>query len=215
MALKKIYCLSGLGVDHRAFQHLNLEGFEMVHIPWVKPLKGESLQSYSKRLFETVDLPQNYILIGVSFGGMVAQEFAKIQSPKQLFLISTIRNFHELPLKFKLAKVLNLHQLLPISILKSANFYTNYLFGVHQKKHKRLLKEILKDTDPYFLRWALQAILHWKNNQQVSGYRIHGDRDRILKAISPNLLIKEGGHFMIVTKAKEVEQGIKRTLTFS
>lgn len=86
----KLYCLSGLGVDKRAFQNFHPEGIELVHINWIDPKKNEALEVYAQRLFETVDPEQDYNLLGVSFGGMIASEFAKIRKPKRMFFVSTI-----------------------------------------------------------------------------------------------------------------------------
>ncbi len=79
----KLFCLSGLGVDHRTFKNLQLKDVELVHIPWIDPLKNESLTEYSRRLFESISIPEEYNLIGVSFGGMIAQEFEKIRKPSR------------------------------------------------------------------------------------------------------------------------------------
>ncbi|UKN02731.1 alpha/beta hydrolase [Paracrocinitomix mangrovi] len=206
----KLYCLSGLGVDHRAFQNLQLEGVEMVHIAWIPPQKKESLKSYAQRLFESQNIPEDYNLIGVSFGGMIAQEFAKIRKPKNLFLISTIRNKSELPFKLKIAGNLRLDKIAPILLLKSGNALTYYFFGVKKVEDKALLKQILKDTNGKFLRWAMRAILNWDKTENVGGTSIHGTKDRILKNHSTEHPILGAGHFMIVTHADEVKDAVMK-----
>ncbi|OFZ66683.1 MAG: hypothetical protein A3D92_25300 [Bacteroidetes bacterium RIFCSPHIGHO2_02_FULL_44_7] len=50
----KLFCLSGLGVDERAFVNFHPDGIELVHIPWIQPQKRESL----KRMIECY-LPQS------------------------------------------------------------------------------------------------------------------------------------------------------------
>lgn len=206
----KIYCLSGLGVDKKAFQNLKAEGLELVHIDWIKPQKSESLEHYAKRLFDLSDLPQEYNLLGLSFGGMIATEFSKIRKPKQLYLISTITSRAELRPIFKLIGLLRLHRIMPASILKRSNFITNYFFGVNTKEEIKLLRQILKETDPYFLKWALNAILNWKNTERPAATIIHGTHDKILP-IGKNAdhMISNGGHFMIVSKGKEISEILK------
>ena len=208
----EIYCLSGLGVDQRAFSNVSIKGVNLINIPWITPNKNESLANYSKRLFETQNLPDNYILVGLSFGGMVAQEFAKIKKPKKLFLISTINGNHQLPPYLKLVKKLGLHKIVPGKLLKKTNFITFYFFGVNKSEHKTLLKTILNDTSSSFLKWAINAIFNWDNKQKVDAIKIHGNKDRLLPNIDSKHLIENGGHFAILTNGKQVSEIIKNSL---
>jgi hypothetical protein len=112
----------------------------------------------------------------------------------------------ELPFLFRFAGFLRLHKWLPLGLLKSANFYTYHLFGVQSKEHKHYLKETLNTTDSHFLRWALGAIIEWKNQSFPQMVQLHGSRDRILN--QPNQhgakIIQGGGHLMILNFSKEV-----------
>lgn len=212
----KIYCLSGLGVDHRAFQNIHIDGYELIHIPWIAPLKNESLSAYSQRLFETVSPEENYNLMGVSMGGMIAAEFAKIQQPQNLFLISTIDSCKELPMPFFIGGGLRLHQIIPPKVLFSFKRVTHFLFGVQEKEHQDLLYEILNDTDPAFVKWALNAILKWRNSTSNSGIKIHGDHDQILPLPKDtDHIIPNAGHFMIVEQGKEISKIIQNHLNAS
>lgn len=200
----KLFCLSGLGVDHRAFRNLQIEGVELVHIPWIDPIKKESLSEYAKRLFESASIPEEYNLIGVSFGGMLAQEFEKIRKPKSLFLVSTTSDSSELPGLFRLGGKLKLYKVVPHFLLTRSNWFVNYLFGVKTKEDKQLLKDILADTEISFLRWAMGAIVQWKNETESTGIRIHGTKDKILPVRGiPDFSIP-GGHFVIATNGEEV-----------
>jgi pimeloyl-ACP methyl ester carboxylesterase len=204
---KKIYCLSGLGVDHRVFDRLNLPGIELVHIPWIASLPKETLEQYASRLFAAAELPEEYCLAGVSFGGMIAIEFAKIRPPQQLLLISTLTDTADLPFLFKAVKVLRLHRIIPAAWLKRAHFLTYWFFGAKTTNDKALLKQILRDTDPGFLRWALNAVLHWSNTTKPAATMIHGSKDRILPPTAKaDHLIKGAGHFMIVTHPNQIKQ---------
>lgn len=197
-------------MDHRAFRNLQIDGVELVHIPWIDPERNESLSAYAKRLFESIELPKEYNLIGVSFGGMVAQEFEKIRKPQSLYLVSTISDASELPAIFRLGGKLKLHKMIPITLLKRANWFTYYFFGAKEKEDKVLLKEIVNDTDASFLRWAMHAILTWKNTNHSKGIRIHGENDKVLpQRIAPDFSIYGAGHFMIVTRGTEISQLIK------
>lgn len=209
----KLFCLSGLGVDHRAFRNLHVEGVELVHIPWIDPLKKESLSEYAMRLFQSVSIPEEYNLIGVSFGGMIAQEFEKIRKPNALFLVSTVANSSELSTVFKIGGRLKLYKIVPKFFLKRTNRFTHFLFGTRKKEDKLLLREILSDSDTAFFRWAMGAIVQWKNTSSSTGLRIHGTKDKILPVRgTPNVSIQNAGHFMIVTHGKELSEIIELKL---
>ena len=209
----KLYCLSGLGVDHRAFRNLQIEGVELVHIPWIGPVKKESLSEYAIRLFQSASLPDDYNLIGVSFGGMIAQEFEKIRKPRVLFLVSTISNSSELSGLFKFGGTLKLYEVIPGIFLKQANWLLYFLFGLKSKEDKKLFKEILGDSDTCFFRWAIGAIVQWKNASRSNGISLHGTKDKILPARGKlESSIQGGGHFMIVTHGEELSQIIDSVL---
>ena len=66
-----------------------------------------------------------------------------------------------------------------------------------------------------FLRWAIDKILHWKNETiHKNDFHIHGPADRILpyKNIKPTITINGGPHLMIVTKAVEVNKHLQEIL---
>jgi len=207
----KLYCLSGLGVDKRAFQNIKPKGVELIHIDWIEPLLKETLEEYSKRLFDRVQPEDGYSLIGVSFGGMISAEFSKNKQPNKLFLVSTINNRKELSGLFKIGSALCLHKLIPIGLMRRANAITNYFFSVKDVLDKKLLSEILYDTDPKFMKWAINAVVKWRNNGKPNGIKIHGTKDRMLPLNSESQYrIKGGGHFMIVNRGFEISRILEK-----
>ncbi|MCC6701370.1 MAG: alpha/beta hydrolase [Fluviicola sp.] len=205
--------MSGLGVDKRAFQNIHLNNNELIHIEWITPLVNESLVQYAKRLFEQIQPEDDYYLIGVSFGGMIATEFAKIKTPKKLFLISTIKGKKELSGLYKYGSKLNIQRILPTRIMRTANPFTRYLFGVKLPADKLLLKTVLKETNPSFLKWALNAIANWENITPIEGITIHGSKDKVFPLPeNTNYVIENGGHFMVVTQGKEISAILEKEL---
>lgn len=203
----KIYILSGLGVDRRVFDNINFGGLDVEFIDWIQPLENENLESYALRISRTIT-DKNPILIGLSFGGILAVEISKIKELKKIILIASAKNKFELPLIFRLAGKLKFNKLIPNSILKNQNSITNWLFGINSNSEKKLLKNILKDTDLKFLKWAINEIVNWKNEiSPKKSFHIHGNKDRIIpiKNVITDFVIENGGHFMTVNKAKEIE----------
>ena len=176
----KCYLLSGLGADGTVFQYLDFEGVEVEYMEWLSPLPKETLPAYAKRMTQKITTPHP-ILVGLSFGGMVAMEIAKQIPVKKVILISSAKERKELPWFYRFSAKLKLQKILPYTLIKRTNGFTYWLFGATSAHEKALLKEIFRKTPTTFLKWAINAILTWKNTE-ISTHilHIHGDKDRIL-----------------------------------
>lgn len=216
--MRKAYFFSGLGADERVFGFLKLEIDQKRCIKWVLPKIGEGLTDYAKRIVEEqFDKNENepVVLIGVSFGGIVATEVSKLVKTEKLILISSIKTRHEIPLIYQIAGHLKLHVLMPAANLKSANFLTYRMFGLKEKAHKQLLKTILKETDSRFLKWAMNEIVNWRNEiVPENTVHIHGTRDWILpfRCVKNVVAVLGGGHLMVITHSSELTEIINITL---
>ncbi len=210
--MKDLFLLSGLGADKRVFDFLDFGGHKIHHIVWINPLKNEPIQEYATRLCKQIHLA-NPILIGVSFGGMIAMEIGKIIQTEKIILISSARTKKDIPLSFKLAGKLKLHHTIPPSFVANNNPVTNWLFGAKTTSEKELLSSILKDTDIQFSNWAIDKIVKWDNVDSLQNVtQIHGTNDRILPFKEAKFAIKGGEHLMIVNRADEVSRAIKDAL---
>lgn len=205
---KHLYIFSGLGADKRVFQNLDLSPYSVSFVNWLSPFKGESMEDYARRLSASIQTPKP-ILIGVSFGGMMAIEIAKHVDVEKIILISSAKTRQEIPLYYRIFGLLGLQRLVPPGILTQSNHFTNWFFGAEQTKDKLLLKQILIDTDSAFLKWAITGILQWKNSTPNNKtFHIHGTQDKILplRFIQADAIIKGGGHLMILNKAEEISE---------
>ncbi|TAE51179.1 MAG: hypothetical protein EAZ89_10595 [Bacteroidetes bacterium] len=136
---------------------------------------------------------------------MMAMEVAKHMETEKVIVISSAKIYTEIPVYYRLAGRLRLHTLLPMRLLKSSNGITNWLFGAHSREEKQLLKQILLDTDPVFLKWAIDKIVRWTHSAPPRHtFHIHGTSDRILplKYVACDVKIQNGGHLMILDKAE-------------
>lgn len=202
--MKNLYIFSGLGADSRVFQNMDFEGYNTTFVEWILPIKNESIAAYAERLVSQIK-HKRPILIGLSFGGIMAVEISKIIEVEKVILIASAKNQSEIPWYYKIAGKCRLYNLMPISLMKSANFLSFWFFGIESKHEKKLLANILKDTDDNFLKWAIIQITTWKNNVNPENcYHIHGISDRILpiKFINSSIKVEQGGHFMTLNKAK-------------
>ena len=205
-----IYFLSGLGADSRAFKHLTFPpNVKTVFIEWLEPKKNEPLAGYAKRIAEKIDHTNPFILIGLSFGGMLATEVIEFIKPQKTILISSAARRQELPFYYKLAGLLKLNKLLPKKNIHKSNLLTNWLFSISANNDKFLLQEILTASNPSFSKWAINEIVNWKRLHAPQNIiRIHGNKDRVLPVINfkPDYMVKNGGHFMVVNKADELSE---------
>ncbi len=145
--------------------------------------------------------------MGLSFGGMVAIEVSKLVNPKQLILLATAKTKLEVPWYYRFAGKGKLHKLLPTRLLTRSNTLSNWFFGTTDAFDRDLLKEILRETDQVFLKWAIDQIVKWSNETLIENtIHIHGTSDRILpkRFVNADYSIENGGHFMTVNKADEI-----------
>src|SRR5947208_14654943 len=110
---KVIHCLSGLGADEKIFAGLRINGWELTYVPCIKPLPKEKLKNYSSRMTAMIDDPFP-ILLGVSFGGMIAIEMAKEINARLVILVSSVKSSDELPNWMKIVGKLQLNKFLPV-----------------------------------------------------------------------------------------------------
>jgi pimeloyl-ACP methyl ester carboxylesterase len=211
------YFISGLGADKRIFAKLKLdEKINIIHVDWINPVKNESLSVYAERLSKVIDKAQPFALVGVSFGGMIAVEIAKVLKPTTTIIISSTMLSIHLPALYRFAGSLGLLNIIPAKLLKSSNKLTqNYYFGTRSGSEKTLLSKIIKDTDPFFLKWAIGSILSWQNKIKPARiFHIHGTNDKILysKKATPDFVINNGTHFMVYQNAVEISGIINKLL---
>ena len=111
---------------------------------------------------------------------------------------------------------LKLHRFLPGTFVKSPNWFAFWMFGTKNKEQKELLRQIIQDTDPAFVRWAISKITTWNNRSKATAlYHIHGSADTIfpVKYVIPDVVIEGGGHFMVYDKHEEVSKLICKKMT--
>lgn len=208
---QKIYFVSGLGADWRVFSALNLPHIEPVYIQWERPESQDDMASYALKLLKQIDKKEQVVLIGISFGGMLAVEMGKQLPNCKVILISSAAKAKDIPRLYQILGKLSTW--IPFYFFRTSNFLTYYYFGVQHPQHKTLLQDILWNTDEHFFRWAIQAILKWKNQEIPTNLiQIHGNQDKILPLIerSSIIIIPKGGHFMILEQAPKLSNLLKK-----
>ncbi len=212
MTACRAYIFSGLGADKRAFARIKFpEHLEPVFLEWLEPLEKEDFEAYCERLSAQVKTDLPYVFIGLSFGGITAVELSRKLNPEKIIIISSAATCRELPRIYTILGALQFHRFIPAPMLMRANRFSYYLFGVNEPEDKLLLKQILADTSPVFLKWAINCILNWNNEQRPANLvHIHGTADKIIycRNTAADFQITGGGHFMVYTHAAEVNKAL-------
>jgi len=193
--------------QERVFQKLDLSAWDVTFIEWINPMKDEALDKYATRLLLQIKTNKP-VLIGLSFGGIIAIEVAKRIEIENIILISSVKTKYELPSYYRFSGKLGLIKFLPTSLMKKANLINYWFFGVRSSIDRRLLREVLRDTDNAFFQWAIGRVASWTNTEILPDiFHIHGSSDRILpfRFVQADHTIKGGGHMMVLNKSSEID----------
>jgi len=212
--MKTIYCISGLGADERAFSRLKLEGYKITFLPWLTPLPNETITEYATRMSKGITA-EKPILMGLSFGGMMSIEIAKLLPVEKVILISSIKSAKELPRWMKAAGILRLNKIFPMRSFKLTEPIQNRFIGITMPDEIELVRSYRRNAPQVYMDWAINEVLKWHNDwQPPTLFHVHGDADRIfpINNLAPTHIIKEGGHFMIMNKAAEVNAALQHIL---
>lgn len=210
------YFISGLGADKRVFVKTKLpDNYNIIHLDWIPNRKNETLTDYSFRMADKIDKSKPYILIGLSFGGIVVTELTKHLRPERSIVISSITNKYQMPWYYRFIGFLRLQSIFPFAILKHTGAVNSWFFGIKLKEERDLLQQILNDTDAAFLKWCVNAVLRWDRKHTPQNiYHIHGTCDRVfpLRYLKPNALVNNGGHFMVLSLYEKVNALLSKAL---
>jgi len=212
----KVYFISGLAADRRAFKHIELPtGFQAEYLDWITPQKNETLKDYSFRLAEKIDSNYPFVLIGLSMGGMIASEISEKYNPAKTIIISSVPSSSQLPPYFRFARKFKLYKFIPTQLIKSAAI-AKRIFSKESNEDKTILRKMIKESSEVFIKWAIHAVVAWHKEDLPSSYiHIHGTNDELfpISFTKPTHIIKNGGHFMVMTHSKKINQILENTLT--
>lgn len=208
----KIYAISGLGANEKVFEKLKIPpNFEWMYIPWLIPARDEEVSSYAFKMAHTIDDSKEFILLGLSFGGIIAQEIAKIKRPRKLILISTIKANSEKPFWIQINRVIPLYKIFPYILLNKGPL-VGWFSMVRQclNPDRPNLARLYSMRDECYTRWAFKQVVYWdsKENLECEVYHIHGTGDFIFPIwnIKNAIKIKGGGHLAVYEKAELVSK---------
>ncbi len=205
-----IYFVPGLAASKEIFKNIHLpdDRFQIHILEWLLPEKEESLEQYAHRMAKKVTRPQA-VLVGVSFGGVVAQEMSSYLNLKRLVIISSVKTRDELPKGMKLAGNLRAYKIVPTGWALNIKDLTRLAIGPRSKKRLTLYQKYLSVRDKEYLDWAIRQMVCWGRTKVIPGViHIHGTADIVfpVKNIMDAVLLEGGTHVMILNKGGRVSK---------
>ena len=212
-----VYFMPGLAASTTIFEHIKLpeDQFEMYFLEWFLPNDKESIESYAKRMNEKI-LHENPVLIGVSFGGILVQEMAKLMPTRKVIIISSVKSNTEFPSRLKMAKATKVYKILPTQLISNVELLVKYAFGsTIIKKRLKLYEKYLSVRDKSYLDWSIENVLLWY--QKIADkniIHIQGDADEVfpIKNIQKCIVVKGGTHIMIINKYKWFNENLPKLI---
>ena len=207
--MRHIYLIPGLAASPGIFDFFEMPSDQFVvhNLTWELPLPQESLQAYCLRFKELIT-HENPILIGVSYGGIVAQELATMISVENIVIISSVKSINEFPRRIRYAKRFQLQKALPTFLVEHIEWLFKYNFGIGQKKLERY-ERYLHVRDKKYLDWAFNCIVNWKRKKpDPRVIHVHGEVDAVfpMRYISRCHVIPGASHAAIITHAKWINE---------
>lgn len=201
-----VYLMPGMAANPSIFKNIKLPDdiFEQHLLEWFVPEKNMSLTEYASAMNKKIK-HENPVLLGVSFGGMLVQEMAKLRPVKKVILVSSVKRTTELPKKMQFAKYTKVHKLLPTGLVNNVELLAKYAFGETVTKRLALYEEYLSVRDKYYIDWSIDQIVNWNQSECPDCLvHIHGDKDAVfpINYIKDCIKVKNGTHTMIIHRSK-------------
>ncbi|TNF28360.1 MAG: alpha/beta hydrolase [Bacteroidetes bacterium] len=209
MSRPQLFFISGLGADHRAFDRIDIEGYEQRHLPWLVPDRKESFQSYVRRMAEPIHEAENPVVIGLSLGGMMASEMTTFIPHMKAILVSSIKAPEERSVLLKIGRVFPAQQLVSGNALKRMSFLWTMAKRKYPKDEVDHMIRMFREQDERFLKWAIVNAPKWKGRGDIERIsHIHGTADQMfpVKRINGYIPVEGGSHLMVYTRGKEVTE---------
>ena len=212
-----VYFMPGLAASTSIFEHIKLpeDQFEMVFLEWFLPNDKESIENYALRMTEKIQ-DENPVLVGVSFGGILVQEMAKLIPTNKVIIISSVKSNTEFPPRLKMAKATKVYKILPTQLLANVELLVKYAFGsTIVKKRLKLYEKYLSVRDKKYLDWSIENVLLWpQKSAHENTIHIQGDADEVfpIKNIQNCIVVKGGTHIMIINKFKWFNENLPKII---
>lgn len=179
----RVFLITGFALDKRAFDFMRLPENTFHALDLIPVLKGESLRDYAKRMAGEIGLAPGDVIGGVSLGGMLALEMAKVVDVSGVVIIASATHPRFIRKRFKMwapiassvpdGVIRRIFTLIP-RILALQNMLT--------PEGQALLADIMGRFPPSLLKAFPMMILRWPGCEPPARFaHIHSDGDWLIR----------------------------------
>lgn len=213
-----VYLIPGLGADHRNFPAPWQELPGCTCLDWPEYHGGASMPEVARSMAAAWRLPPGAILIGTSFGGMLACEIAKLLPVHALILVASTTQRENFTTTVKMKR---LTRILPLRLVQVLLHWSRPLLEkVWGRSPTPVTRGVLDSIQmfsacqPGFYRGMFHAVSTWEglNGTDVKLLRIHGRNDALILPPPKADLFLDAGHLIVMTHARECVDFIRSWL---
>ena len=216
----RLVLMHGPGIGGEAFSFQRTIRARIETPAWIKHRPHEPLEHYALRMAATIDSTQPLYLGGLSFGGMVALEAARVLHPRAVFLISS--GFSGAQAHSILQHVLQpLAPHIPLWLYRLSRYLLPPALRLSFIRAPRASRDLIIDvlqhhTDFDNWRRGIASIVSWRfrGRLEMPVYHIHGNNDWLmpLDRVTPHAVVMGGPHLMNATHPKPIADFINERL---
>lgn len=213
-----VYLIPGLGGDKRMYAGQLARFPHTKVLEFINPLPKETISSYAKRLAEGIDTSEDFMLVGVSLGGILAQEISMHYKPKKVVVISSVKSRSELPIWMRVFKYIPLPKLIPGKLYLWMFMLLMWVKTLGSRSNHIIanLKNMAKDANPTFVYWAANQVVRWQNPMEnFQAHHIHGTHDNLFpirRIKNLGTRVEGGTHAMILTHVRQINQVLDKEI---
>lgn len=212
-----VYFMPGLAASPKIFENIKLpeDQFECFFLEWVLPIDDEPLADYAKRMAANIK-HENPVLVGVSFGGVLVQEMARVVKARKVIIISSAKCNAEFPRRMRIAKMTRAYRFFPTSLMQRVDWFAKFAVGNNMiTRRLNLYEKYLSVRDKKYLDWAFKSIIMWDRCEaDADVIHIHGESDEVfpVKYLGSHIPVKGGTHIMVINKAKWLNENLPKLI---
>jgi surfactin synthase thioesterase subunit len=210
---QRLILFPGLAADERMYADLQVQDLPMITPRLLIPQRGEIMADYAQRHAEWLDVGEDDIVGGCSFGSMVASEICRQRQARALILLSGALSSATLTASAQRLNNVNRFStsILPCELMRwflQRRAFLRLVFGGSDPVHIDLGRVMVQQTPCELLRRGLYLAANYQSQQQLNCavFALHGLKDRVLlpPAVEHCQLLADAGHGMVVSHAQQV-----------
>lgn len=212
-----VYFLPGQGADERLFSHIELDTqFAVRYIKYSVPDANDSMHTYARKIAKQIDTTEKFILIGTSFGGMLATEMADFLSPEKVIIISSAKSQYELPNRYQFQKRHKLYKWVSPNMTKLGARILQPIVEPDRIRENATFRSMLNDKDPIYMKRSVTMIIEWERTDYNENIiHIHGENDKTvpIRNVDYDILVKNGSHMITLTEGEVLSEILNKLLS--